>query len=119
MQNRGEWEITDNLTWLKGRLSSYRGRVYRRKILFTDARDHNGTYGFTGVMTQNPAASTGTGTRSPTSCLLPRQLHAFDPATWWGGYAPTGMCFFHDDVKVINRLTLNLGSVRVHAVADR
>src|SRR4029453_18440505 len=61
-QNRGEWEITDNVTWVKGpHILKFGGRIYYRKILFTDARDHNGTYGFTGVMTQNPASSTGTG----------------------------------------------------------
>ena len=61
-QNRGEYEITDNLTWIKGRhILKFGGRIYRRNILFTDARDHNGTYGFTGVMTQNPASAAGTG----------------------------------------------------------
>ena len=35
--------------------------MYRRNILFTDARSHNGVFGFTGVMTQRPTASAGTG----------------------------------------------------------
>jgi hypothetical protein len=110
-QNRGEWEITDNLTWLKGRhILKFGGRAYRRKILFTDARDHNGTYGFTGVMTQNPAASTGTGDSFADFLLgYPANSTRSNPATWWGGYGTYWHGFFQDDVKVTNRLTLNLG----------
>ena len=37
-QDRGEWEITDNVTWVKGRhILKFGGRIYRN-ILFTDAR---------------------------------------------------------------------------------
>ena len=121
-QNRGEWEITDNLTWLKGRhILKFGGRVYRRKILFTDARDHNGTYGFTGVMTQNPASATGTGDGFADFLLgYPANSTRSNPATWWGGYGTYWHGFFQDDVKVTNRLTLNLGiRYQVHAVADR
>jgi hypothetical protein len=62
-QNRGEYEITDNLTWVKSRhILKFGGRIYRRHILFTDARSHNGVFGFTGVMTQRPGtAGTGNG----------------------------------------------------------
>ena len=80
-QDRGEWEITDNVTWVKGRhILKFGGRVYRRNILFTDARDHNGTYGFTGVMTQNPASAAGTGDgfrRFP--ARYPGEFHAIEP----------------------------------------
>ena len=43
-QNRGEYEVTDNVTWIKGpHILKFGGRVYRRNILFTDARTHNGS----------------------------------------------------------------------------
>ena len=35
--------------------------MYRRNILFTDARTTTASFGFTGVMTQNPASAAGTG----------------------------------------------------------
>ena len=110
-QNRGEWEITDNVTWLKGRhILKFGGRIYNRNILFTDARDHNGTYGFTGVMTQNPAAAAGTGDGFADFLLgYPANSTRSNPATWWGGYGTYWHGFLQDDFKVANSLTLNLG----------
>jgi hypothetical protein len=110
-QDRGEWEITDNVTWVKARhIMKFGGRLYRRNILFTDARDHNGTYGFTGVMTQNPAAPAGTGDGFADFLLgYPANSTRSNPATWWGGYGTYLHGFFQDDFKVSNRLTLNLG----------
>ena len=110
-QDRGEYEITDNLTWIKGRhILKFGGRVYRRNILFTDARDHNGTYGFTGVMTQNPASAAGTGDAFADFLLgYPATSTRSNPATWWGGSGTYWHGFFQDDFKVANRLTLNLG----------
>jgi len=110
-QNRGEYEITDSLTWIKGRhILKSGGRIYRRNILFTDARDHNGTYGFTGVMTQNPASAAGTGDGFADFLLgYPASSTRSNPATWWGGYGTYWHAFFQDDFKVTNTLTLNLG----------
>jgi hypothetical protein len=110
-QDRGEWEITDNVTWVKGpHILKFGGRIYYRKILFTDARDHNGTYGFTGVMTQNPASAAGTGDGFADFLLgYPASSTRSNPATWWGGYGTYWHGFFQDDFKVSNSLTLNLG----------
>ena len=110
-QNRGEWEITDNVTWVKSRhILKFGGRAYHRKILFTDARDHNGTYGFTGVMTQNPASAAGTGDGFADFLLgYPANSTRSNPATWWGGYGTYWHGFLQDDFKVSNALTLNLG----------
>jgi hypothetical protein len=110
-QDRGEYEITDNLTWIKGsHIMKFGGRIYRRSILFTDARDHNGTYGFTGVMTQNPASAAGTGDGFADFLLgYPANSTRSNPATWWGGYGTYWHGFFQDEVKVANTLTVNLG----------
>jgi hypothetical protein len=86
------------------------GRIYRRNILFTDARDHNGVYGFTGVMTQNPASPAGTGDAFADFLLgYPANSTRGNPATWWGGSGTYWHGFFQDDFKVSNTLTVNLG----------
>src|SRR5437867_5760496 len=64
-QDCGEYELTDNLTRVTGRhIVKIGGLMYRRRIQFTDARSHNGVFNFTGVMTPNPAAPSGTRDRS-------------------------------------------------------
>ena len=110
------------MTWVKGpHILKFGGRIYHRNILFTDARDHNGTYGFTGVMTQNPASAAGTGDGFADFLLgYPANSTRSNPATWWGGYGTYWHGFFQDDFKVANSLTLEPGlPLRVHAVADR
>ena len=60
----------DSLTWIKGKhIMKFGGRMYHRNILFTDARSHNGAFAYTGVMTQRPVTSAGTG-------RLVRRFHA-------------------------------------------
>ena len=110
-QNRSEYQVTDNVTWIKGpHILKFGGRVYRRNILFTDARTHNGSYGFTGVMTQNPASAAGTGDAFADFLLgFPANSGRSNPATWWGGYGTYWHGFVQDDLKVSNSLTINLG----------
>jgi hypothetical protein len=110
-QNRGEYEITDNLTWIKGKhILKFGGRMYRRNILFTDARSHNGVYNYTGVMTQRPSSSAGTGNAFADWMLgYPASATRSNPATWWGGYGTYWHGFAQDDLRVTNTLTLNLG----------
>ncbi len=92
------------MTWVKGpHIMKFGGRIYRRNILFTDARDHNGTYGFTGVMTQNPASAAGTGDGFADFLLgYPANSTRSNPATWWGGFGTYWHGFFQDDFKVSN-----------------
>jgi Carboxypeptidase regulatory-like domain len=110
-QNRGEYELTDNLTWITGRhILKFGGRIYRRNILFTDARSHNGVFNFTGIMTQNPAAPAGTGDGFADWMLgYPANATRSNPATWWGGSGTYWHGFVQDDLKVSNDLTLNVG----------
>jgi hypothetical protein len=110
-QDRGEYEITDNLTWIKGKhIMKFGGRMYRRNILFTDARSHNGVYNFTGVMTQRPNSPAGTGNAYADWMLgYPASATRSNPATWWGGYGTYWHGFVQDDLRVTNTLTLNLG----------
>ena len=97
------------------------GRMYHRNILFTDARSHNGVYGFTGVMTQRPTSSAGTGVSFADYLLgYPANATRSNPATWWGGTGTYWHGFIQDDYRLTDNLTVNLGlRVRVHAVAHR
>ena len=110
-QDRGEYELTDSLTWIKGRhILKFGGRMYRRNILFTDARSHNGVFGFTGVMTQRPSSSAGTGVSFADFLLgYPANATRSNPATWWGGSGTYWHGFIQDDFRLTNNLTLNLG----------
>jgi hypothetical protein len=110
-QDRSVYEVTDNLTWMKGRhIFKFGGRMYRRNILFTDSRSHNGTFSFSGIMTQNPASTSGTGDAFADWMLgYPANSGRSNPATWWGGYGTYWHVFVQDDVKVNKSLTLNLG----------
>jgi carboxypeptidase family protein len=110
-QDRGEYELTDSLTWIKGRhIMKFGGRMYRRNILFTDARSHNGVYGFTGVMTQRPTSPAGTGVSFADFLLgYPANATRSNPATWWGGYGTYWHGFIQDDFRLTSNLTLNLG----------
>ena len=98
-QDRGEYEITDNLTWIKGKhILKFGGRMYRRNILFTDARSHNGVYNYTGVMTQRPASPAGTGIAFADWMLgYPASATRSNPATWWGGSGTYWHVFVQDD----------------------
>ena len=110
-QDRGEYELTDNLTWIKGRhILKFGGRMYHRNILFTDARSHNGVFNYTGVMTQRPANTAGTGVSFADFLLgYPASATRSNPATWWGGSGTYWHGFIQDDFRLTSNLTLNLG----------
>ncbi|HSW51465.1 MAG TPA: hypothetical protein VLH09_14865, partial [Bryobacteraceae bacterium] len=110
-QDRWTQEYTDNLTWIKGKhIMKFGTRIRYYKPLFTDTRNHNGTYSFTGISTENPARATGTGDGYADFLLgFPASAGRSNPATWWGGIGAYWHFFFQDDLKVSNKLTLNLG----------
>jgi hypothetical protein len=110
-QNRWANEVSDSLTWIKGRHILKAGtRIHYYKPLFTDSRTHNGAYSYTGIATENPQATTNTGDAFADWMLgYPANASRSNPATWWGGYGTYWHFFLQDDVKVNNRLTLNLG----------
>jgi len=110
-QNRWANELTDNLTWIKGKhIIKVGGRIHYYKPLFTDSRTHNGSYSFTGISTENPQQQSGTGDAYADWLLgYPASAGRSNPATWWGGYGTYWHAFFQDDFKVSQRLTINLG----------
>lgn len=110
-QDRGEYELIDSLTWIKGKhILKFGGRMYHRNILFTDARSHNGAFTYSGVMTQRPVTSAGTGISFADFLLgYPSAVTRSNPATWWGGTGTYWHGFFQDDYRLTNNLTVNLG----------
>ncbi|MFL6452002.1 MAG: carboxypeptidase regulatory-like domain-containing protein [Bryobacteraceae bacterium] len=110
-QDRSVYEFDDNLTWISGKhILKFGTRIYHRTILFTDSRNQNGAFNYTGVMTQNPASSTGTGDSMADWMLgFPASVGRSNPATWWGGTGTYWHFFAQDDIKVSERLTLNIG----------
>ena len=110
-QNRSANEVTDNLTWIKGKhIFKVGTRIHYYKPLFTDSRSHNGVYNYTGIATEQPASTAGTGDGFADWMLgYPANATRGNPATWWGGYGTYWHFFLQDDVKISNRLTLNLG----------
>ncbi len=110
-QDRWVYEFTDNLTWIKGRHILKLGtRIHYFEPLFTDSRTHNGSFSYTGIMTENPAAAASTGDAFADWMLgYPASAGRSNPATWWGGYGTYWNFFVQDDLKVSDKLTLNLG----------
>ena len=110
-QDRWAHEFTDSLTWIKGRhILKFGTRIRYFKPLFTDARTHNGGYNFTGIGSENPASTAGTGDAFADWMLgYPASGSRSNPATWWGGSGIYWHFFGQDDLKLGNRLTLNLG----------
>lgn len=110
-QDRWAYDLNDNLTWVKGRHTlKFGGRIYFRKILFTDSRTQNGSFAYNGVMTENPASSRGTGDAFADWMLgYPSSVTRSNPATWWGGYGTFFQPFIQDDWNITPSLTLNFG----------
>ena len=110
-QNRGEYEVTDNLTWIKGKhILKFGGRMYRRNILFTDARSHNGVVRLHRRHDSAPDVVAGTGNAFADFLLgYPASATRSNPATWWGGYGTYWHGFVQDDYRLTNNLTVNLG----------
>ncbi len=104
-------EITDNLTWIKGRhIFKFGGKFRYWQPLFTDSKQHVGQFTYNGANTQNPASPGGTGDAFADHVLgLPRQVTRAFPADTFGGQARYWHFYAHDDVKLGRKLTLNIG----------
>ena len=105
------WEISDNLTWVKGRHIVKFGGKYRRWMpLFTDSKQYAGQWNYDGSLTQNAARTAGTGDAFADFLLgYPRSGHARLPRRRFGGQANYWHGYVQDDFKVSNTLTVNVG----------
>jgi Carboxypeptidase regulatory-like domain len=110
-QDLKTYEFSDNVTWLKTRhIVKFGGRVRRWVPLFTDSKQYQGQWSFNGSITQNAASPAGTGDAFADFMLgFPRQVTRAFPADTFGGQATYWHVYAQDDLKVNNRLTLNIG----------
>ena len=102
----------DNLTWMKGpHMLKFGAEIRYWEPLFTDSSNYQGLWSFSGMNTQNPARTAGTGDAFADWMLgYPvSSARAHIPRDWFGGDATYWHFFAQDDYKVNNRLTLNLG----------
>jgi hypothetical protein len=96
------YEWTDNLTWVNGRNIYKFGTKIRRWVpLFTDSKQYQGQWTFNGSISGEAFADFMLG--------YPRQVTRAFPADTFGGEGNYYHFYFQDDIKVNNRLTLNLG----------
>jgi Carboxypeptidase regulatory-like domain len=110
-QDLKTYEFSDNVTWLKTRhIVKLGGRVRRWVPLFTDSKQYQGQWAFNASITQNAASPAGTGDAFADFMLgFPRQVTRAFPADTFGGQATYWHVYAQDDLKVSNRLTLNIG----------
>ena len=110
-QDRYTREFVDNLTWIKGRhVLKFGTKIRHYSWLGTDSKQYMGSWTFNGQNTENPLTPTGTGDAFADWLLgLPSNANRAYPSDTFGG-AYTGWHFFaQDDIKLTNRLTLNVG----------
>jgi Carboxypeptidase regulatory-like domain len=105
------YEISDNLTWVKGRhIVKFGGKYRRWEPHFTDSKQYAGQWNYDGSLTQNAARTAGTGDAFADFLLgYPRSVTRAFPADIFGGQANYWHGYVQDDFKVSNRLTLNVG----------
>ena len=105
------FEWTDNVTHIRGRHILKAGTKVRRWLpYFTDSKQYQGVWNFNGFATQNPASPGGTGDAFADFMLgMPRQVTRAFPADTFGGEATYWHFYLQDDVRVTDRLSLNLG----------
>ena len=110
-QNLKVWEYSDNLTWVHGKhILKVGGQIRHWLPLFTDSGIYEGQWTFNGSITQNAAKPAGTGDAFADFMLgIPYSVARNFPADWFGGYATYWHFYGQDDIKVNDRLTLNIG----------
>ncbi len=110
-QDRYTLEFVDNLTYIRGKhIFKFGTKIRHYSWLGTDSKNYMGQWTFNGQNTVNPASPTRTGDSFADWALgLPQNGGRGYPSDTFGGNY-TGYHFYaQDDVKVTNRLTLNIG----------
>ena len=110
-QDRKVFEPTDNFTIIHGRHSIKFGTLVRYyQWLGYDSQTYVGNWSFNGSETQNPAAASGTGDGYADFLLgYPFNSSRAYPAENFGGQRWYYQCFAQDDIRLSDRLTLNVG----------
>jgi hypothetical protein len=110
-QDRRALEATDNFTILKGRQTIKFGVLIRYfQWIGYDSGNYAGNFSFTGVETQNPSLSSKGGDAFADFLLgYPASVARAYPADNFGGQAWYKQFFGQDDIRVNDKLTVNIG----------
>jgi hypothetical protein len=110
-QDRYTREFNDNMTWIRGKQVIKFGVKFRYySWLGTDSKNYVGQWAFNGQNTENPANATRTGDAFADWVLgLPQNGGRGYPSDIFGGDYSAAHVFVQDDIKVSNRLTVNIG----------
>jgi len=110
-QDRRALEATDNFTILKGRQTIKFGVLIRYfQWIGYDSGNYAGNFSFTGVETQNPSLSSKGGDAFADFLLgYPASVARAYPAANFGGQAWYKQFFGQDDIRVNDKLTVNIG----------
>ncbi|HEY4048798.1 MAG TPA: carboxypeptidase regulatory-like domain-containing protein [Acidobacteriaceae bacterium] len=110
-QNRKAFEPTYNFTIVKGRSTlKFGGLVRYYQWLGYDSQQYVGVWTMSGINTQNPASTTGTGDAFADWMLgYPASVQRAYPANFFGGQNTYYQFFVQDDYRVSSNLTVNVG----------
>lgn len=110
-QDRYTLEFVDNATWIKGKhVVKFGTKIRHYQWLGTDSKNYMGQWTFNGQNTQNPASPTRTGDSIADWMLgLPQNGGRGYPSDTFGGDYTAWHFYAQDDIKLSNRLTLNVG----------
>ena len=110
-QNRNMREWVDNLTWEKGRHLIKTGTMIEwNQCLLFDSRTSDGSYSFTGTMTQSSSSGAGTGDAFADWLLgYPANSTRGNYPNFWGGTGTYWHFYGQDDWRATEKLTLTLG----------
>ena len=110
-QDRLAYEFNDNLTWIKSKhILKFGVKVRYYQWIGTDSKQYVGSWSFTGINSENPASTAGTGDAFADWMLgYPASATRAFPGNTFGGQNTYWQFFAQDDFKVSSRLTLNLG----------
>jgi Carboxypeptidase regulatory-like domain len=110
-QNRRAFEPTYNFTIIKGKSTWKFGTLVRDyQWIGYDSEQYVGVWTMSGINTQNPAHTGGTGDGFADWMLgYPASVQRAYPANFFGGQNTYYQFFGQNDYRVSDRLTLNLG----------
>jgi hypothetical protein len=110
-QDRYTLEFVDNLTWIKGKhIFKFGTKIRHYSWLGTDSKNYMGNWNFNGQNTVNPLSPTRTGDAFADWALgLPQNGGRAYPSDTFGGDYTASHFYIQDDIKLTNRLTVNLG----------
>jgi Carboxypeptidase regulatory-like domain len=103
-------QVSDSLTWVKGRHTFKIGTDQRwNRLNFVNRLNPSGSFNFSASLTNNPQAPAGTGVGFATFLLGEVSGGSQSIRPFFAFHSASNGSYFQDDWKIARRLTLNLG----------